>query len=208
MKKVFFIVLVILNVSYGNNEAEEFFYQRGVEAGYKQGYEQGVKDAFEESKKILAKYKNEIRAFELGKYLVQGGYLTYPKVWQRIDEFGNVKLEIQSSKIEKQLNIAEIYKKFNTLPTNPNPEIIRENPLEVRNSVYTSTRDSVISLPARADSNQEILTISIPKTGENEKILKQANLVYSIDGENKRIKVMFFNRTEKNNFCNQFKICD
>lgn len=110
MKKIIFL-LVLTNLVFGS-EAEEFFYQRGVEAGYKQGYEQGVKDAFEESKKILAKYKNEIKAYEIGKYFLQSGYITYPKVWQRLDEFGNVKIEIQPSKIVKELNIADIFFKI------------------------------------------------------------------------------------------------
>ena len=63
-------------------------------------------------------------------------------------------------------------------------------------------------MPASADSNQNIITISIEKSGENEEILKKANLVYSVDKEKNRLKVMFFNRTEKQNFCDQFQICD
>ena len=206
MKKIIFL-LVLTNVVFGS-EAEEFFYQRGVEAGFKQGYEQGVKDAFEESKKILAKYKNEIKAYEIGKYFLKEGYITYPKVWQRLDEFGNVKIEIQPSKIVKELNIADIFSKFNTLPTNPNPEMISSNPLTARNSVNTATRDIVISTPKKASANQEIVTISIENTGKNEEIVKKANLVYSVDKPNDRIKVMFFNRSEKNNFCKQYKICE
>ncbi|MBR8466476.1 hypothetical protein KDE13_09030 [Campylobacter sp. faydin G-140] len=207
MKKIVLASLVLANFMFAS-EAEEFFYNRGVEAGYKQGYEQGVKEAFEEAKKILAKYKNEIRAYEVGKYFLQKGYVTYPKVWQRFDENGNVKIEIQPSRIEKELNIADIFSKFNTLPTNPNPETVTNNPLEARNSVYTGTRDSRVgSIPKKADNNQEIVTISIENTGRNEDILKTANLVYSVDKPNDRIKVMFFNRSEKDNFCEQYKIC-
>lgn len=207
MRKIILVALAACSC-FASNEAEEFFYQRGLDAGYAQGYEQGVKDAFEEAKKILAKYKNEIRAYEVGKYFMQKGYITYPKVWQRVDSDGNVKIEIQPSKIEKQLNISEIFTKFNTLPTNPYPERVKGDPLEARNSVYVANRDASTFMPASADSNQNIITISIEKSGENEEILKKANLVYSVDKEKNRLKVMFFNRTEKQNFCDQFQICD
>lgn len=207
MKKIALSMLVLASFSFGS-EAEEFFYQRGLDAGFKQGYEQGVKDAFTESKNILARYKNEIKAYEVGKYLVRNGYITYPKVWQRIDEFGNVKIEIQPSRIEKELNIADIFSKFNTLPTNPNPEMVALNPIEARNSVNTATRDKVVALPKKASANQDIITISLENSGKNEEIVKKANLVYSVDKPNNRIKVMFFNRTEKNNFCSQYQICE
>ncbi|HDX6248319.1 TPA: hypothetical protein RPW15_001476 [Campylobacter fetus subsp. venerealis] len=207
MKKALILApMIMLSVCFANNEAEEFFYQRGLDAGYNQGYEQGVKDAFEEAKKILAKYKNEIRAYEIGKYFMQNGYITYPKVWQRVDNDGGVKIEIQPSKIEKQLNISDIFNKFNTLPTNPNPATVAQDPIEAINSVYGATRDTAKFLPNRADSNQNIVTISIEKNSKNEDILKKSNLVYSVDKN--RLKVMFFNRAEKNNFCEQFKICN
>ena len=80
--------------------------------------------------------------------------------------------------------------------------------MEARNSVYVANRDASTFMPASADSNQNIITISIEKSGENEEILKKANLVYSVDKEKNRLKVMFFNRTEKQNFCDQFQICD
>jgi len=204
--KIFALLPLIAVAAIASNEAEEFFYQRGVEAGYKQGFEEGVEAGIEEAKKILAKYKNEIRAYEVGKFFVNSGYLSYPKVWQRVGSDGNVKIEIEPSRIEKPLNIAEIFNKFNTLPTNPNPEKLNEDPISARNSVYSANRDTSKFLPNKADSNQNIVTISIEKSSKNEEILKKSNLVYSVDKDT--LKVMFFNRTEKNNFCEQFKICE
>lgn len=206
MKKIIFLLTLVSLVF--SSEAEEFFYQRGVEAGYKQGYEQGVKDAFIESKKILAQYKNEIKAFEIGKYLVRNGYITYPKVWQRVDSNGDIKIEIQPSRIEKELNIADIFTKFGSIPTAPYAEKAESNPLHAKNSVYSATRDNFSSTPKKASANQDIVTISMENTGTNEEIVRRANLVYSVDKPNNRIKVMFFNRTEKNNFCSQYQICE
>lgn len=207
MKKSLILApLAVATLCFASNEAEEFFYQRGLDAGYQQGYEKGVEDALEEAKKILARYKDEIKAYEIGKYLVEKSYITYPKVWQRLDEFGNLKIEIQPSKIEKPLNLSEIFGKFGVLPTNPNPEKISKDPINSRNSVYSAVRDTTTSLPSKVDSNRQILTISLEKSSKHEEILKKANLVYSVDKD--RLKVLFFNRTEKENFCNQFKICE
>ncbi|OCR87753.1 hypothetical protein CFT12S00416_07965 [Campylobacter fetus subsp. testudinum] len=208
MKKLILVIVIISNFAIAN-DAEEFFYQRGYETGMQQGYQKGAEAAFNEAKKILEKYKAEIKAYEIGKYLIKSGYLTYPKVWQRVDDDGNLKIEVQASKIVKQLNISEIFDKFNELPNVPYNENIT-NPIDVqKNSVYVSERDqSSASVPALAGSNQDIMYITILKSGKNEEILKKSNLVYSIDTEKNRLKIMFFNRAEKENFCKQVKICD
>ena len=205
MKMIAILPLMVV-AALASNEAEDFFYQRGVEAGYRQGFDEGVAAGIEEAKKILAKYKNEVRAYEVGKFFVNSGYLSYPKIWQRVDGNGNVKIEIEPSRIEKPLNIAEIFNKFGTLPTNPNPEKVAQDPISARNSVYSASRDTSKFLPNKADSNQNIVTISIEKSSKNEEILKKSNLVYSVDKDT--LKVMFFNRTQKNDFCAQFKICE
>lgn len=199
------LLLLAINSAFAKNEAEDFFYKRGYDAGFSAGYDEGVKQAFKEAKKILVKYQNDIRAYELGKYLVANKNLTYPQVWQETMSDGSVKLSITQSRISKQLNIADIFTKFGTLPVNPNPQKATLNPLEARNSVYLTTQDVSNTPPNSADKFQKIITISIEKSSSNEEILKKANLVYAEDDD--KFKVMFFNKTEKDNFCGSFGIC-
>lgn len=114
MKKILVVLTLSLlaNSAFAKNEAEDFFYKRGYDAGFSAGYDEGVKQAFKEAKKILIKYQNDIRAYELGKYLVANKNLTYPQVWQETMSDGSVKLSITQSRITKQLNIGDIFTKF------------------------------------------------------------------------------------------------
>ena len=68
MKMIAILPLMVV-AALASNEAEDFFYQRGVEAGYRQGFDEGVAAGIEEAKKILAKYKNEVRAYEVASFL-------------------------------------------------------------------------------------------------------------------------------------------
>lgn len=185
---------------------EDFFFQSGYEQGQKDGFNQGVAAAFKEAKKVLAKYKEEIRAYEIGKYLIREKYLTAPKLYQVIDERG-LRLDISRSIVEKELDVEDIFKKFGTIPVMEDTNMLVNNKqsLDEINSVNVSDRDNILNLPGEAAKNDKIITISIEKNSQNEEILKNTNTVYSLDDD--RFKVMFFSRTEKNNFCNSFKIC-
>ncbi len=206
MRKIIVNVLLLssLHSVVFADEAETFFYEKGYDEGYKVGYEKGVKEAMLEAKKAVAKYKDTIRAYEIGKYLVRGQYLTAPQIWQSIDEFGDVKLSIKQSEIKKELNIDDIFKTFAKLPITDEIKSKKIDPIS-RNSVYLSNQDSLKETPSKPDKYSNIITISIEKNAKNEEILKKANLVYAVDSD--RYKVMFFNKIEKDNFCKNFDIC-
>jgi hypothetical protein len=207
MKKIVLAALLSSGLLMAADTTEDFFYQNGYEQGQKDGFNQGVAAAFKEAKKVLEAYKEEIRAYEIGKYLVKERYLTAPKIYQVIDENGGLKVDISKSRIEKELSIDDIFAKFGTIPVMNETNNISNDTLSLdeQNSVNIASRDNIINLPGEADKNNKIITVSIEKNSKNEEILKKSNTVYSLDDD--RFKVMFFSRTEQTNFCNSFKIC-
>ena len=207
MKKIVLAALLSSGLLMAADTTEDFFYQNGYEQGQKDGFNQGVAAAFKESKKVLEAYKEEIRAYEIGKYLIRAKYLTAPKIYQVIDEQGGLRVDISKSRIEKELNIDDIFTRFGTIPVMEEKNNIAEDSLSLdeANSVTIASRDNIINIPGEADKNNKIITVSIEKNSKNEEILKKSNTVYSLDDD--RFKVMFFTRTEQTNFCNSFKIC-
>ncbi|TEY00717.1 hypothetical protein [Campylobacter sp. US33a] len=211
MKKIALInlfTIAILNTNLFGVSTEDFFYQRGFESGYNKGFEQGVKRAFEEAKNVLEKYKDQLTAYEVGKYLVTTRYLTYPEVWQERSEDGTFKLRILPSKIERPINIDELFTKFSTLPLKDGLESPSlELSVEERNSVYLSDRDSNTNdMPQNVEEDVKTTTLSITKTAKNLDVLKKANVVFSDEGS--VYNVLFFTPQEKRDFCKSYKICN
>ncbi len=210
MKKIVLAAALCSSFLFAGNSTEEFFYQSGYDQGQKDGFDKGVREAFKVAKKVLDEYKEEIRAYEIGKYLVKDSYLTAPKVYQSLGDAGEtLKIQVMKSRIEKELDIKDIFSKFGTIPTlNEQDELgATTRSIDQINSVNIASRDDILNLPAEADKNDKIITVSIEKNSKNEEILKNTNAVYSVDSDSDRFKVMFFTRTEKENFCNNFKIC-
>lgn len=208
LSKCFLSLIMLTTYTFaGNTSTEDFFYQRGYEIGFSNGFEEGVKQAMAESKKMLNLYGNELKAYEIGKYLIKAQNLTYPQVWQEVDEKGVVKLRIIPSRIQKELNIDEIFSKFTQIPTmNSSAQNKLKLSLEEKNSVYLSNRDSNINaLPQSVNSATNQHTLSVKKTSKNLDILKRANVVFSDEGE--AYNVLFFTNTEKQDFCKQYEIC-
>lgn len=202
------ILVFLASLSFANSTStEDFFYQRGYEVGFSNGFEEGVRQAMAESKRMLELYGAELKAYEIGKYLIKTQNLTYPQVWQEIDDSGLVKLRIIPSRIEKELNIDELFTKFTNIPTmNAQTKSKSKLSLEEKNSVYLSNRDSNINhLPQNVNSATNQHTLNIKKTSKNLDILKKANVVFSDEGET--YNVLFFTSTEKQDFCRQYEIC-
>lgn len=201
-------ILFILFCFLKADSTEDFFYQKGYENGLNKGYELGVKQAFDEAKRILEKYKDDMKAYEIGKYLIESKKLTYPQVWQEIDENGLIKFRVTSSKLEKEINIDDLFKKFANIPQKPqNLQDTLELSLNEKNSVYLNDRDKNSNTMIQNVSMQSNLkTLNIKKSSKNLNILKRANVVFS--DEDKYYNVLFFTDKEKMDFCEQFKICN
>jgi hypothetical protein len=205
MKRIVLILMVVTAAVFGANEAEEFFYNRGYEAGYNAGYEEGVKDMQAEAKKILDKYADDIKAYEIGKYLIKEKKITAPKVYQERATDGTVKIVVMKSEILDELNIQDIFAKYGNIPTRSYSKTETINDVKL-NSVYLSDRDnSVAAIPAAANRDKSITTLNLKKTWKNKDILQKANLVYSESDD--FYKVIFFTSKEKNDFCKNFGVC-
>ena len=191
-----------------STSTEDFFYQRGYEVGYTNGFNDGVRKAMQEAKKMLMSYSDQLKSYEVGKFLIKTQNLTYPQIWQEIDKDGNLKIRIIPSKIEKELSIDELFTKFGKIPQMSSPqELSSRLTLDQQNSVHLNDRDSNInSLPQNVDTPNNKITLNIKKTSKNLDILKRANVVFSDEGES--YNVLFFTGQEKTDFCQQFGICD
>ncbi|WP_086247750.1 hypothetical protein [Campylobacter vicugnae] len=209
MKKLAMVAIALSGLvgSINAETMEDFFYKRGYEVGFDEGYKAGVVKAFEEAKQILVRYDNELKAFELGKYLIKAQNLTYPRVYQEKNENNEFKFVITQSEIQKEINVEELFSKFGSLPQiEPNLKQNNELSLDEKNSVYLSFRDNNTNdLPQNVSSDSNIKTLNIDKTSKNLEILKKANVVFS--DENDRYNVLFFTEEEKKDFCKQFNIC-
>ena len=206
IRKITILSIVSLSTLFGAS-TEDFFYQKGYENGFNKGYELGIKQAFAEAKNVLQKYKADLRAYEIGKYLISTKKLTYPQVWQEVDNSGLIKLRVTPSKLERELNIDELFTKFAVIPERPaSLQETLELSLEEKNSISLSDRDiNYNSMPQNVSMQSDLKTLSIKKTATNLEILKRANVVFS--DEDEAYNVLFFTDKEKSDFCNQFKIC-
>ena len=204
MRKIILLIAMFITCAFCASESEEFFYQRGFEAGYNKGFKQGAEKGLNEGKEVIKKYKAEIDAYEIGKYLVKSQRLTYPQVWQQ--RVGNeLKLVILPAEIKEQLDVEALFNRFATIPTLPE-NILGEIDLTNQNSVYLANRDRAVDgIPSVAGREKDIITVNVAKTWKNEDILKKSNLVYS-EGNN-AYKVIFFSQKEKSDFCKNFGIC-
>lgn len=187
---------------YGDN-GEKFYYDRGFENGWNQGYDLGIQKGIEIAKKVVEKYKDRIRAYEIGKYLIEEKKITYPQIYQIQDpSSGALTIQVTPSHIEQELNIDQIFDIFGTIPTieQKKDQFLSQS----NNSVVLSPRDGNLdSMPRNPSKNSEIIYMNIKKNSQNEKVLRQANLVY--EDHKKVYRVMFFNAKEKKDFCSQFK---
>lgn len=207
MKKISLIVVLTISSMFATNSTEDFFYNRGYEMGYQAGFDKGVELAFKEAKKVLEKYGTQLKAYEIGKYLIKSQKLTYPQVWQEASDSGIVTLRITPSQIKKELNIDELFNKFAEIPQIKGQTL---NKLELttaeQNSVNLSNRDNNINeMPQNPSLAINQQTLKIKKSSKNLDILKRANVVFS--DEDASYNVLFFTDTEKRDFCKQFEIC-
>lgn len=187
---------------------EDFFYKRGYEMGYNEGFNQGVRMAYEEAKKIMKTYEKEMKAYEIGKFLIVNQNLTFPQVWQEADNEGGLKLRITPSKIERALDVEGLFAKFGEIPIKDvNASDNLELTLEEKNSVNLSRRDSNINdMPQKPNDSIMGNTLQVKNNSKNLEVLKRANVVFSDEGET--LNVLFFTEQEKKDFCKNFKICN
>lgn len=206
MKKIIFLLFISISFAQTTTQTD-FFYSRGYEEGFNRGFEEGVNAAFKSAKEVWMKYKNEIDAYEIGKYLIASKRLTYPEVWQSTDSDGNIKLNIQCSKIDSKLDIDEIFTRFAEIPQKPNKV---QNQLtltsEEQHSRVNVNRDiTELGLPTNINDVMNISRVQIEINDKNRELLSKSNIAFSEQDD--YYIALFFTAKEKEIFCQTYKIC-
>jgi len=207
MKKVILSSIILLSTLLHAGESEDFYYDRGYENGYQKGLLKGQEEAFNDAKEILSAYKDRIKAYEIGKYLIKSKKLTAPQVFQELDSEGSMKIIVIPSKIEKELSIENIFEEFKDIPTlkiNQKTKLSdNKEDLNEQNSVYLATKDNYSEiLPNNVNKDSKKSTLKIKKSSKNRGLLSSANVAY-VENKN-NYEVIFFTKQEKRDFCSQF----
>ncbi|RXI43422.1 hypothetical protein CRU99_07765 [Malaciobacter mytili] len=207
MKKIL-ITTILMSISFlFAGQSEDFYYDRGYEVGYQKGLLKGQEEAFKDAKKILDAYKDRIKAYEIGKYLIESKRLTAPQVYQERNSKNNsIKIVIIPSEIVKELSIDDIFNEFKDLPTlvTTNQEDKTQTDFNEFNSVYLSKRDSSLKdIPDSASRDIKKTVLKVEKSSNAREILNSANVAYVENNSN--YEVLFFTEQEKKEFCTQFK---
>lgn len=207
MKRNILLILISFSTILFAGESEDFYYDRGFENGYQKGLLKGQEEAFNDAKKILSAYKDRIRAYEIGKYLIQSKRLTAPQVYQELDTKGNIKIVIIPSKIQQELNIEDIFEEFKNIPSLQSYQkanlSTKKQDFNELNSVYLSDREQYKDIiPNRVTKNSQRDILKIKKSSSNRDVLNSANVAY-VENQN-NYEVIFFTSQEKREFCKQF----
>lgn len=203
MKKI--IICVLASIFLQANQIQDYYYNEGYENGYQQGLLKGQEIALESAKKIIERYKNRIKSYELGKYLIANKNLTAPQIYQKIS--GNkFEIVVLPSKIEKELDIEAIFNEFGSIPELEQPSELKNN-ANVLNSITLQEKDiynnkGILSKPSEKTSTSKL---TLKKSSRTKEILQSANVSF-IEAKN-NFEVIFFTKEEKDEFCKSFKVC-
>lgn len=211
MKSKFVLaILLFSSISFGITLSEqEFFYKAGYQKGYKEGYEKGYKDAMKKFlhywKEIVNAYYDDIKAKEIGKYLVENGYITPPSVWRIKKDDGSVEIKISGCKIEKIRNIEDIIK-------NPwdIPELDCKRVQEVKKAseefIKLIETPNMVSPQGYSYKLAQVVIVKVTPNAKN--LLNQLGIPYEISPKSGEIKAIFFDYKQAQNFCKTYKVCE
>jgi hypothetical protein len=190
---------------------DEFNKERLVQEAYNKGVREGISRGHDQAVSIITKeYLPYIKRLEAGKYAVRKGYITPPEVMVLQGSDGTLSYRTTGCKIEKELDVNDIFKKFGSsvVISNSTAMVVNEknaNENFVDESYRISYRDSVAIPTMRPGSQSEIMTKNISKTATNKLVLDEYNIHYSeLDGV---YIASFATKEEMEGFCGQFRIC-
>jgi len=89
-------------------EMQKFYFDLGKKTGKIAGTNEGYQTALKDFKSLIKKYKKKVKALEAGKYLVQSGKITYPKVY-KIREGNSYRIEIKPSIVEREFTPEDLF---------------------------------------------------------------------------------------------------
>lgn len=191
-------------------EENDFIKERIAKENYEKGLEEGIRKGFSKASNIITKeYLPYIKRLEAGKYAMRKGYFTPPEVMVFQNPNGTLNYRATGCKIEKELDVNDIFKRFGESVLVKDIETDYQNPVksDVQDSSYSiSDRDRVVgSIPMRPGATTDKITKRIEKTTANKLVLDQYNVSYS---ESDGIYLAVFSGpAEMEGFCSQFNIC-
>lgn len=192
---------------------EDFNKERLIKEAHDKGVKEGISRGFDQAKNIIIKeYLPYIKRLEAGKYAMRKGNITPPEVMIYQSNDGTLSYKTTGCKIEKELNVDEIFKRFgdSVVVKSESSTILNKQGEAMSGSVnadsyFVSERDAVVNTPTRSAAPADIVFQNIEKTDANKLVLDQYNITYS---EKDGSYVAVFNgNAEMNGFCDQFKIC-
>lgn len=180
---------------------QDYFYQKGKEEGYKQGFKEGYLKAYYDIKKSLEKYKNEIRAMEIGKYLYDNQKITPPRVYRVKEGDGKFSVVVKGCEIENIKTIDEIITKGIELPTIVAEDVSKE---DLVTGNYISKLDSYIP-DVKTDMGSVYIYV-FKKSRKVKEALDKFNIPY--EESDSEFKAIFEDADALASFCDATKLCE
>jgi len=89
-------------------QMQKFYYDMGRKSSRGEFVKEGYALALEDFRGMLGKYRKQVAAWEAGKYLIEDGKITYPKVY-KIRENGAYRVKIMAPKVERTFTPEDLF---------------------------------------------------------------------------------------------------
>lgn len=190
----------------------EFNKERLIQEAYEKGLKVGVSKGHDQAIEIITKeYLPYIKRMEAGKYVIRKGFITAPEVMIYQNNNGTLNYRTTGCKIEKELDVQDIFKRFGkdviveSGQTKPENAFSESGNVSSGDAYHIAYRDETLPSVLRPGYKDESMVKSINKTTSNKLVLDEYNVRYS-EKENAYIAV-FSTKEEMEGFCSQFRIC-
>lgn len=173
-----------------------------------------INEGFNKAKKILTNYASKIKSYEVGKYAMRKGYVTYPQI-VAVEENGQVSVQNFGCEIKKELSIDEIMTIFanDGLQTSTvyNPSSASNNSTLNSNSSdvsavgvdYTMGGNKTVQTTSELNN---LIEKSFQNSFKNKEILDNYSVSYIRSGG--ELIASFKSDQEYSNFCQMTSICN
>lgn len=174
-----------------------------------------VKEGFDKAKRIIEKYAQKIKSYEVGKYALRKGYVTYPQIVP-IEVNGVVTIENMGCELKKELSVDEImtiYANDSLKTTTNNYDALSPTSSFDGNDVPNTSSITAINNDYNTNNNFIETTQSFNESFEkafqlsykNKEQLDKYNVSYLKSGG--ELIATFKNKNEYSSFCQMSEIC-
>jgi hypothetical protein len=172
--------------------------------------EKWVNEGFNKAKKIVEKYAQKIKSYEVGKYALRKGYVTYPQIIP-IEENGIVRIENMGCELKKELSVDEIMTIYandslktgttSSFGVSVNDGILNDSYVSSVNNEYISNNQQIESVQSFNESFEKTFQLSY----RNKEQLDKYNVSYFKSGGD--LTATFKNKNDYATFCQMSDIC-